>query len=269
MADQSDVEEALAALISAALYPAGANAGSAIGSVCRIYRGWPNAAALDADLAAGRVNVTVFPVEASARNTTRWALEWSVTPASPTLSAAVNGLTASFTGSAGTGQLAGLLVDANSYVYRAQPGDTPALVAAALAALVRVDRIAGLAGGSVTVPGAARLVARVVADATGVQEVRRQEQGFRVTAWCNAPDIRDATCTLIDAALAGITFLALPDGSAGRLRYRGTATMDQSQDAALYRRDLIYTVEYPTTLASLLPAMLFADLGLNGQTTLA
>lgn len=99
--------------------------------------------------------------------------------------------------------------------------------------------------------------------------MRRQEQGFRITAWCSAPGIRDATCTLIDAALAGIPFLALPDGSAGRLRYRGTATMDQSQDAALYRRDLIYTVEYPTTLTDLLPAMLFADLDLNDETIIA
>lgn len=266
MADQSDVEQALVSAVSAALYPAGANAGSAIGSVCRIYRGWPNAAALEADLAAGRVNVTVFPIDGSARNTTRWAREWSVVPVSPALSVAVDGQTATFAGNAGAGQLAGMLVDGKSYVYRTQPGDTPALAAAALAASVRADRVAQLAGSSVTVPGATRLVARAVADAVEMQEMRRQEQGFRVSIWCGTPGSRDAACALIDAALAGTAFLALPDGSAGRLRYRGTATMDRLQDAELYRRDLLYAVEYPTMLSGIVPAMLFGDLGLNDET---
>ena len=62
MADESDVETALVALSSAALYPNGANSPSVPGPDCRIYRGWPNSAALDADLTAGRINVTVFAV---------------------------------------------------------------------------------------------------------------------------------------------------------------------------------------------------------------
>jgi hypothetical protein len=36
--------------------------------------------------------------------------------------------------------------------------------------------------------------------------------------------------------------------------------LDQSQDAALYRRDLVYAVEYATTIASVLPSMIFGDL---------
>ena len=38
---------------------------------------------------------------------------------------------------------------------------------------------------------------------------------------------------------------------------------DQSQDALLYRRDLLYRIEYPTTINELLPSMLFGDLILN------
>ena len=71
MADQSDVEAVLVALASAALYPQGIDADSVCGQPCRVYRGWPNPLALDADLAAGRVNVTVFPVDGATRNTTR------------------------------------------------------------------------------------------------------------------------------------------------------------------------------------------------------
>jgi hypothetical protein len=58
-------------------------------------------------------------------------------------------------------------------------------------------------------------------------------------------------------------FIALADGTAARLIFSGTATFDQSQDAILYRRDLIYTVEYATTVTALLPSMLFGSLDLN------
>ena len=61
MADQSDVEIALVNVVAAALYPDGTDKFSVPGPDCRIYRGWPNSAALDADLAAGKINVTVFP----------------------------------------------------------------------------------------------------------------------------------------------------------------------------------------------------------------
>ena len=52
---------ALVNVVSAALYPNGTSEASVPGPDCRIYRGWPNSAALDADLAAGKINVTVFP----------------------------------------------------------------------------------------------------------------------------------------------------------------------------------------------------------------
>ena len=50
MADQSDVEQALAAVVAAVLYPGGTTAASLVGVACRVHRGWPDAASLDADL---------------------------------------------------------------------------------------------------------------------------------------------------------------------------------------------------------------------------
>ena len=61
MADQSDVEAVLVGLVGAAVYPEGVSAPSVLGRVCRVYRGWPTGALLDRDLAAGHVNITVFP----------------------------------------------------------------------------------------------------------------------------------------------------------------------------------------------------------------
>jgi hypothetical protein len=105
--------------------------------------------------------------------------------------------------------------------------------------------------------------ARVVADAPAQKEIRRQEQDFRATCWCPTPASRDATAAAIDSSLSRNRFLVLPDGTQGRLVYCGTTVFDQSQNASLYRRDLMYSVEYATVLTASQPAMLFGNLLLN------
>ena len=75
--------------------------------------------------------------------------------------------------------------------------------------------------------------------------------------------------TAVDQALSTQRFIALPDGTSGRLTYAGNTVFDQSQNARLYRRDLTYNVEYPTILSTTLPAMLFGDLLLNSVPTIA
>ncbi|MEO8716069.1 MAG: hypothetical protein ABI369_13750 [Acetobacteraceae bacterium] len=263
MADQSDVEAAFVALGSAALYPNGTTAASVPGPGCRIYRGWPNAAGLDSDLRAGIVNVTVFTAVGAGRVTTRYQQEWVAGSTVPTLTAIQSGQTVSFGGSADPGQLAGVLVDGRTYPYRTQPGDTPAAVAANLAALARVDQIVQLSAATLTIPSASRLLSRVVADAPAQKEVRRQTQTFRVTCWCPTPGTRDAAAVAIDQALAEVAFIDLPDGTQGHLTYAGTTVFDQSQDALLYRRDLLYSVEYPTILSAMQPVMLFGEIEIN------
>ena len=263
MADQSDVETALAALAATALYPTGLSDASVVGVTTRVYRGWPNAAALDADLAAGQVNVTIFPVPGATRNTTRYPPEWQAVPRSPTLTVTSMATAATFGGDAAVGQLAGILVEGRAYVHRTEVGDSPALVAAVLAMAIAAQFPAIATGTTVTVPGVPSLVARTVADGTATGEVRCQRQTFQITAWCATPALRDATCSAIDGAYAATAFLAFSDGSRGRLRFVSTTTFDQSQDAALYRRDMLYTVEFPTIQTALQPSMLFGVSGLG------
>jgi hypothetical protein len=260
MADQSDVENALTQLVSGVIYPQGANAPSILGATCRIYRGWPNAAALNADLAAKRVNITVFPDARQQLNTTRWTTEFMpAAPATPTLSVSVAGNAATFAGSAGPGQLAGLLADNLAVVHRTEAGDTSELVAAILGSYLRTQRAAVLTGATITIPGARQLIGRVVADQTFTEELRRQRQRFRITCWCPDPVSRDTASVAVDTALAAQSFIALPDGTQGRLRFASSAVFDQSQDAQLYRRDLVYSVDYSTTQMSTLPSMIFGD----------
>jgi hypothetical protein len=269
MADQSDVESALVNAASAALYPNGTGEASVPGPDCRIYRGWPNSAALDADLAAGRINVTVFPGGEPNRTTTRYAEQWIGAPVRPTLTVTVEGPSVTFNGTADVGQVAGILAGGVSYAYRLRTGDTPQSVAANLAAMARGNSIVRLSSSTLTIAGVGDILARVVADATVQNEVRRQEQGFRITCWCPTPATRDATATAIDRDLSAQRFITMPDGTSGRLAYAGTTVFDQSQNARLYRRDLNYSVEYATIASSTLPAMLFGNLVLNAASTTA
>lgn len=263
MADQSDIEQALATLILSRIYPDGAEQPSALGADCRIYRGWPIPAALDADLASGVVNITVFPAGAQAEITTRYTQEWAGEPPAPSLTVSVTGNQVTFGGIATEGQVAGVLADRLSYAYRLQTGDTPELVAANLAALARGDWIVTQSGSSLTIPALSKVFARVVADATVRREIRRQRQRFQIACWCPEPGIRDSAAVLIDEMLARLSFMTIGDGVQARITYEGTSVYDQSQNALLYRRDLLYSIEYPTIVTDLNPAMLFGDLTIN------
>lgn len=263
MADQSDVENALVTLAAAALYPTGPAAPSVPGPDCLIYPGWPNSAALNDDLAAGRVNVTVFPMPEIGKNTTRYRQQWVGPPTQPTLTTMVTDNEVTIGGTASPGQVVGILVGDTSFAYRVQTGDTPELVAACLAMSLQANWIVNVSGATIGIMGARCIRARVVADVTVMQELRRQEQGFRITCWCPTPITRDAAASAIDVSLAGNSFISLADGSQGRLRYRGSLVFDQSQDALLYRRDIIYDVEYPTIVTDLQPAMLVGRLIFN------
>jgi hypothetical protein len=260
MADQSDIELTLASLVTAILYPSGSNAASVLGSVCRVFRGWPNAAALGADLSAGRLTVTITPDTGSFRVTTRYLDPPAMlAPVSPSLSIAVTGQTATITGTATLGQVAGLIVDNTAFVHRTATGDTPSLVAAILASYIRTVRIAQVSGASITIPGAGLIIPRVVADQNALAETRRQRQSFRMSCWCPDPTTRDSLAVLLDTALSQLTFITLPDSTQARLQLSHSLTFDQSQNANLFRRDLIFTVEYATTVSETLPSLIVGD----------
>ncbi len=258
MADLSDVETAIANAVEAIIYPKGTNAPSVLGSVVRVYRGWPNPAALNNDLAAGAVNLTIFPDPKAHRITTRLIDPPAPSaPVLPTLTVTVSGQTATFGGIANIGQIAGLLIDNAAFVHRTQSGDTPEGVAATLAAYISTNRIALASGAKVTIPGAGSVIGRVVADQSAQLETRRQVQTLRLTCWCPTPELRDEAASALDRGLSQIAFLPLPDTSSARLRNSGTRVFDQSQNANLYRRDLLLEVEYATTITESLPTMIF------------
>lgn len=259
MADQVDVEVVLSSLITSLLYPSGIGSASVLGLLCRIYRGWPNPAALNVDLASGHATVTVYPGVCEHITTRHIDPPAALSVVVPSLEAWVAGDVVTFGGVAQAGQVAGILVDNAAFVHRVVAGDTVALVAAILGSYIRTRRIAVVDGAAVRIPGAGFVVARVVADQVVQTTWRRQAQDFTITAWCPDPASRDALSALLDVGLSSRSFVDLPDGTQARLRFRRSTTFDQSQNANLYRRDLVFSAEYATTTTTTLPALIFGD----------
>jgi hypothetical protein len=267
MADISDVEEAVAGTVTSVLYPAGSSLPSVIGVLCRVYRGWPNSATLNTDLSAGAVNVTVLSDNDSGRTTTRYLPEWQTQSLRPGVVASSAGQTITISGNPAVGDVVGALIDGSVYAYRIQAGDTTFLVAANLNQLIQENFPSIAEGFTITVPGATSVVVRVVCDNTTSFESRRQEKDVRIICWCPTPAIRDSVASAIDSAFDQLSFLMLSDSSNARIIYRNTASYDQAQNALLYRRDLVYTVEYPTTSVVQQPSMLFGASDLNSNIT--
>jgi hypothetical protein len=91
------------------------------------------------------------------------------------------------------------------------------------------------------------IVARVGAVGNVIREIKRQKRGFQITFWCPTPALRDAIAPVCDVALSALSYLSLPDGTAGRIIYERSHSSDRTEKQGLYRRDLIYSVEYGTT----------------------
>ena len=264
MADLSDVENALVSLIAVAMFPAassylpGAIAETFGGQLARVYRGWPNAAELDAQLKAlpPVSSVTVFSRPGMTRLTTRYPRTPTVVSAPPcALMAAAAGSAVTFAGQAALGQLAGVSYARQAWVYPVLADDDLAAVAAGLAALVPS---ATAAGPVLTLATDALVIARTSMSVGVLTENRRQEQGFLVTFRCPDPATRSALAGAVDSVFAATDFLPLPDGSAaGPLLYAGTGVSDVPEKAHEWRRDLSVKLEYPTTQMQQVARMMF------------
>lgn len=251
MADISDVLSVLVALAAQTIYPNGTSQPSAVGVPVMVYQGWPDPNTLDADVAAlnagsgGHVHVSIYP-RPEERKTTRYQAAWhpiSTIPATLTLTLSGQLLTVGGTVSLPQNLL--VLANGAAHTYAVQVGDTLTSIATAIAALIQG---ASSAGAVVTLPGDVTVTAaRVGGSGQMLREVRRQDRTIQITVWANSPTNRTAVAVALDGALAGIEFITLPDGTAGRLVYRNSPISDELSKSQVYRRDLFYTVDFATT----------------------
>jgi hypothetical protein len=268
VADLSDVENAVVAEVIGGLYPNGTSQASAVGVTCRAYRGWPSPAALNSDLTAGVVNVTVFPATVPDEVPDSYFDKPYAAVLASSLVATVALQTVTLSGLAVVGQLVGLLIDGAPFSYTVNAGDTAEGITANLAALINETKVSTFSGPTLTIPSAITLIARIVVNTTVSRELRRQRREIQVNCWCPSPQLRDAVCSIVDQTISGSPFIALLDGTKAHVRYVSTQVFDQSQNALLYRRDLHYKFEYTMISTTVAPVMLFGDLVRNATSLL-
>lgn len=248
MAGLADVSNALVALIAQIAYPNGTSQPSITGQPIKVYAGWPVPTVLTPDLKVGKAHVSVYPPPGLEKVLDSAVSDWrTVTAPVNTITLTASGQTVTVGGTVSTPQNAALVVDGKGYVYAVQTGDTLTSIATALDALVSVDQPATSAGAVVTIPGAKAISPRVGGAGTSLRELRRQERTFQISVWANCFDARDPLAEALDSALSGTFHLTLPDGMTATLRYRSSRQDDSGQKEGIYRRDLMYAVEFSTT----------------------
>lgn len=262
MADSLDVGFAIRDAIVAAIYPTGM-----VGDVpqvpVKVYPGWPLAADLEEDLRPGAGvplarHISIFATP-SERNVTRHEDRTYDQPRPvKTYAVAVAGLTATVTGQAPEPyrpQNLALFVNGRAYLHQATAGQTPALIAAALHALVAVDHPgATVLGAVITLPSTARVgPGRVGVIGATLEEVRRVEKVFDVIAWAESGPACSELVKLFDAKLSRYRYLDLPDGSRARIVYQGSRDDPTAERQRVYKRHLSYRTEFATTIADEAP----------------
>jgi len=258
MADISDVENAIVNIIGAALYPNGWTANNSVSTLLgvsvKIYRGWPTPDALDIDLAAGTLNISVYSLNNSEVNKTRYPVIYSPqgTISAPTFTAVVNNntITIAGTNTSALNQYITLFLGTRIVVsYQIQTTDTYITIAQGLQALISsIGYVCSASNGVITVNSGVYMQVILGVSWPEMAELKRQLVQTTITLWCANPTIRDLAGSIIDPALAINTFLNLPDQSQARFRYVRTYVTDEMQKVRLYRRDLVYSSEYATTV---------------------
>lgn len=249
MADILDVLNALTALAQEAVYPDGLDQPSVGGIPVRIYPGWPNPATLDADLGAtanpkyAHVNIYSSNI---ARVTTRFDAQWqTVSVSDPTISMTLSGDTVIINGSPSTPQAAMIIVNGIGYSYGLLPGDTLNSIATSLAALIPS---ATSMGNVITIGNNPRsIIPRVITSGISARELAREKRLVIVFVWAPTPLIRSQIAYAIQVLFAATYRVPLPDGYYGQLTYSGSNERDDLEKPLVFRRDVHFIFEFPTT----------------------
>lgn len=243
MADSSDISDGLAAAVAAVIYPSGTGQPSSTGLGTRIYPGWPMQAKLDADLKAGLVNITVYPLP-SGRAPDSYLTEWRETArVAETVSVAIEGEVITFGGTIAVPQNIAIVAHDKTITRAVQPDDTLTTLASGLATLALAAGLtASSSGAELTVIGLKAV--QVGTTGTLAREVSRQEKPFMVSVWAPTHAARTATARIIGAMLGKMWRMNMPDGSKARLELIRDADNDNPQEALLYRRDFTVLATY-------------------------
>lgn len=249
MADETDVEIALAQLIAADLYPNGPGGAGAPPYPTKVYAGWPVAGRLEKDLKNGMVHVSVYAVPGVVSDPGQIMDTAPAVIVPPVKGLTVGGTTQAitFTGTPTLGEYASVIIQGKGYSYKAGAGDTASTVAAGLAALISAVHPGTYAIGSTLFlnPGPDGTV-RTGAPVTMGQRIHRQRQQIRVITWAATPEARTAIAKRVDLAVKRVNVIELPDTTQALITATGAGPQDGFQLEGIYRRDLMLSATFDT-----------------------
>jgi hypothetical protein len=262
MADISDITAYLANAAYVAAYPNGTSQPSVAAMDVRIYEGWPQPDQLDLDM-AGKVlqgtppvevarangplsNVSIFPLQGN--SAVPYQIEDNthviIPPAYGLVVTVVNGVI-TVTGSPTAGEYLTIVTD-NTFAY-SRSGASAAAIIASLATDIAVNYpTVSSTSSTLTIPFAFKMIVRQGAVGTLGKVTHRQKQSFMVTVWAPNHRARTLLAAAIDNFLKLTITATMPDTSQAIVCYNRTNVIDDKQVATIYRRDLIYDVEYAT-----------------------
>jgi len=248
MADLTDVETKIVNIVAGAIYPNGTSQPSVLpnAAAARIGRGWPLPAQLDADLAAGKCEITVYPLSGAYSNTYQLLDHtYVITPPAITTTVAVAGNVITVSGTLSPGEFLTLVID-GATVCSQTGADVATMLSALAAQAVAAGYAATSTATTLTVPFGHSMVVRQGGQAVMGNVIRRQCHSIMVSVWAPNDGLRTAAAILADVAIKQHQKVSMPDTSQCILRYQRTMSSDQMEKANLYRRDLIFEAEYAT-----------------------
>jgi hypothetical protein len=281
MADLSDVTSYLASAAASAVYPNGTSQPSVANMDVRVYEGWPLPDQLDADLGGTYLagtppvvtprpggpasHVSIYPMPGATSHPFQIETKYYViVPPVEGVSVAVTGTPGDLNNTLGLGlptvTLSGApnateyvtIIADRTHIYSAN-GTTLASIISQLASKASVDYPAGggnpgvtTTSNSITIPAMFAFQVNQGAQSTLGYVTHRQCHKIMVTAWSPTHVARNKIAAAIDVAIKNTLTVALSDTSIALITYDRTVDTDEHTPSTLYRRDLVYDVEYAT-----------------------
>lgn len=245
MADSSDVSNTIAGMIASTVYPNGTSEPSISGSTIKIYPGWPVPNILQEDINADGAHISIWALPAERKIGSELGRPYRVVEkGEPPMIATVDGLNITLSGAASVPTNVYFLIDGVGYHYPVQTGDTLSSVATAMA--IKIPGALS-SGPVITLASAHSVTARTGGVGTAMRELRRQAKDFQITIWAPTPAMRVLIASVIDGMLSESSNISLGDGAPTMMLYTRQFDSDASENYLVYRRDLVYTVNYATT----------------------
>ncbi|WP_369788068.1 hypothetical protein [Rouxiella sp. WC2420] len=261
MADPSEILNVIAAQVAAIVYPNGTSSASISGTALNVYAGWPVHSVLNTDILAGTSHISVFPLDGEQKIPTALGRPYrEVESGDPTIVATVSDSSVTLSGTVSTPQNVYLLVDGTGYHYAVQSDDTLTTIATAMSTLIpaasNVDAV-------ISIPQAIEIIARVGGVGSQARELRRQTKEFMVTVWAPTTALRDSLGSALDSGLSINSNLQLSDNLPAFMIYSRSMF---SRDTQIYRRDIVFSVNYATSQTLSAPQVVAPVISINDYT---